>query len=505
MKKNYFLLPFLLLILSSNAQTFDWETAVDNGATVSQTVNTITATFSTSNNDADFVNADAFSIGTSGNVIFGYSANTSISATISFSTAVDVATIVAFDSELSGGNTWTFTPTGGTNSAVVTAITGTASTVSLNWTGVTAITVTSAASGGLDSFGFDDILLGSATAAPTVINSAATPIKTNAATLYGDVTSNGGDAITERGFVYALSSVDASPTVAESSGANVTKVVVSGTTGAFNQTISNLSDSSEYSFIAYAINSTGTSESSVQVFSTLNASDASDCVVANPYDTSSNDITDGHLGQSFIACETGTLQSIAVLVTFESTSTGETINLYSGEIINPTNLIGSVTGQTFTENGGNATNLDVTDFSGQNINLISGQVYTFDVPTTANLVYTTDNGYTNGDLFFNGSANGGNYDLIFEVVIEDSSTLGLEKNDLENAISLYPNPIEDVLNIKTNDIKIEQAVLYDLLGKSIKRFDAEKENVDFSTITAGIYMLKLETDSGVLVKKIIKQ
>ena len=84
------------------------------------------------------------------------------------------------------------------------------------------------------------------------------------------MSSDGGVTITERGFVYALSSDDSTPTVAEANGATVVKVVVSGTTGAFNKTITGLTVNGTYSFIAYAINSVGTTESSVTTFTTVN-------------------------------------------------------------------------------------------------------------------------------------------------------------------------------------------------------------------------------------------
>lgn len=94
---------------------------------------------------------------------------------------------------------------------------------------------------------------------------------------------------------------------------------------------------------------------------------------------------------------------------------------------------------------------------------------------------------------------------VFDSFVLGAPTLGLEKELLENSISIFPNPVNSELTIKTNTVKIQQVVLYDLIGKSIKQFDVEKENVDFSAITAGIYMLKLQTDKGVLVKKIKKQ
>ncbi|WP_317165117.1 MBG domain-containing protein, partial [Cyclobacterium salsum] len=105
---------------------------------------------------------------------------------------------------------------------------------------------------------------------PTVATSLVSSITATGATLGGNVTDDGGATVTERGFVYSLTADDPTPTLAESSGSDVTKVIVSGTTGVFNETISGLSASSQYSFAAYAINSVGTSYGSVEQFSTVN-------------------------------------------------------------------------------------------------------------------------------------------------------------------------------------------------------------------------------------------
>ena len=416
MKKNTFLFILFtacfLLNFNTYSQTFDWETATDVGATVTHTVSGITATVSSSNNAINLVDAGNIN-GTSGKVVFTANNNDNTNATISFSTSVNIATINAFDSQLSGSSTWTFTPVGGSDSAVTASVTGTVATVVLNWTGITGIVVTS--SDGNDSFGFDDIVLGAGTAAPTVITNSATPIAFSSATLYGSVTADGGDAITERGFIYALTSNDATPTVAEAGGGSVEKIVVTGTTGSFNEEITSLTASSEYSYAAYAINSTGTTQGVTQTFTTITNTD--NCIVTNPYDANNNNSGDLNYGQSFVACKTGTLSFISLLVTFNQGSTGETINIYSGSTISPENLLGSATGQELTHNGGDANNVYITDFSGEYIQLTAGQTYTFDIPTTAHLVYTTDNGYPDGDIYVNGTPNGGNLDLIFNVEI----------------------------------------------------------------------------------------
>ncbi len=106
-------------------------------------------------------------------------------------------------------------------------------------------------------------------AAPSVTTSAVSSVTAAGATLSGEVTSDGGASITERGFVYALTSDDLTPTVAEVNGTTVLKQTSIGTTGAFSESVSGLSASSDYSYVAYATNSAGTTEGSVEIFTTI--------------------------------------------------------------------------------------------------------------------------------------------------------------------------------------------------------------------------------------------
>ncbi|PKH50241.1 hypothetical protein CXF68_05795 [Tenacibaculum sp. Bg11-29] len=105
---------------------------------------------------------------------------------------------------------------------------------------------------------------------PTVTTAAATTITVNGATVNGNVTANGGATITERGFVYALTSDDSSPTLAEVNSTTVIKEVIAGTTGGFTKALTGLIANSNYSVIAFATNSVGVTESSVIFFTTIN-------------------------------------------------------------------------------------------------------------------------------------------------------------------------------------------------------------------------------------------
>jgi autotransporter-associated beta strand protein len=133
-------------------------------------------------------------------------------------------------------------------------VTGTPGTLTINGSGVPAgATASIAVTSG-------ELILTVTATAPTVTSSAATSIGTTTATLNGNVTSDGGATISERGFVYDTSS-----------GVVITDNMtpVAGTTGSYDLGLSSLGVNVEYYFKAYAINSVNTTLSSELSFWTL--------------------------------------------------------------------------------------------------------------------------------------------------------------------------------------------------------------------------------------------
>lgn len=101
--------------------------------------------------------------------------------------------------------------------------------------------------------------------APTVTTSAITNIDKFTATFNGNVTSDNGSTVTERGFVYSTTT---NPVIG---GDSVTKQTVVGTTGVYLHNATSLSAKTTYYVKAYATNAAGTSYGSQTSFETLSA------------------------------------------------------------------------------------------------------------------------------------------------------------------------------------------------------------------------------------------
>ena len=125
-------------------------------------------------------------------------------------------------------------------------------------------------------FWIDNIIVGPAVSnntAPVVTTTSAATITTTSAVLGGNVTSDGGASVSERGVVY---SSNLNPTISDS------KLIIGSGLGTFSNTLSLLPDATTYHYRAYARNSIGTSYGSDATFTTATVNNP--CDVNRKYD-----------------------------------------------------------------------------------------------------------------------------------------------------------------------------------------------------------------------------
>ena len=86
---------------------------------------------------------------------------------------------------------------------------------------------------------------------------------------------------------------------------------------------------------------------------------------------------------------------------------------------------------------------------------------------------------------------------MFEATI--SSTLGVEDfNNISSLIKLYPNPVQNELNVKlpqAEGIQINYTIS-NLLGQTISKGTLKNDKIDVSQISKGMYILQLKTNDG---------
>ena len=81
----------------------------------------------------------------------------------------------------------------------------------------------------------------------------------------------------------------------------------------------------------------------------------------------------------------------------------------------------------------------------------------------------------------------------------------LAVSDSKNeTVSIYPNPVKDILNVKTAS-KIKTHKVYNLAGQIVNAKLISDKTIDFSRLEKGIYVVEIQLENGKkLTQKIIK-
>nr|WP_303649255.1 T9SS type A sorting domain-containing protein [Chryseobacterium edaphi] len=73
----------------------------------------------------------------------------------------------------------------------------------------------------------------------------------------------------------------------------------------------------------------------------------------------------------------------------------------------------------------------------------------------------------------------------------------------ENKITLFPNPVKDVLYVRANDVKDYYYQIYNASGQLVKSGKFENTQTDVSSLVSGVYLIRVNNSETVV--KIIKR
>ena len=100
---------------------------------------------------------------------------------------------------------------------------------------------------------------------------------------------------------------------------------------------------------------------------------------------------------------------------------------------------------------------------------------------------------------------------VLDTIIQIPITITLLPNSIETfepeEITVYPNPTNGQLRITNYELRIDNIEVYDVFSKkqlSIVNCQLSIEKIDISLFPAGVYLVKIQTDKGMVMKKVVK-
>jgi hypothetical protein len=76
---------------------------------------------------------------------------------------------------------------------------------------------------------------------------------------------------------------------------------------------------------------------------------------------------------------------------------------------------------------------------------------------------------------------------------------------VENNITLFPNPVRNTLFIDANNQEYELQYLTDLSGRKVMNLQGKKDKINLADLKSGVYLLQMKVNSKVLSLRVIKQ
>lgn len=96
-----------------------------------------------------------------------------------------------------------------------------------------------------------------------------------------------------------------------------------------------------------------------------------------------------------------------------------------------------------------------------------------------------------------------------QITLGVNETIGIVKDEKDLSVIVYPNPAVSEVNLmsaKSNQIKdVEVYNMSGLLILNKKQINTTKVSLDVNSFINGVYLLKIKTEKGILIKKIIKK
>jgi hypothetical protein len=82
------------------------------------------------------------------------------------------------------------------------------------------------------------------------------------------------------------------------------------------------------------------------------------------------------------------------------------------------------------------------------------------------------------------------------------------ETDNYSSLQVYPNPTTGELKVENEELRVKKIEISDLMGRTIKVSPCvcpTKITIDISHLPVGMYFVRIQTETGTITRKIVKQ
>jgi len=92
-----------------------------------------------------------------------------------------------------------------------------------------------------------------------------------------------------------------------------------------------------------------------------------------------------------------------------------------------------------------------------------------------------------------------------KLVANFEEKVSIKQVEIDNEITVFPNPTTGELRIESGELRVENVEIFDIHGRNLLFIISQEKAINISHFPAGIYFVKIQTESCEVVKKVLKE
>jgi hypothetical protein len=144
-------------------------------------------------------------------------------------------------------------------------------------------------------------------------------------------------------------------------------------------------------------------------------------------------------------------------------------------------------------------------------NLFHLKIEYLDVSKPSDIVFETGDSYLDQTTTACGPSGSGfpdctNYpgtQILNDTFDSSGGILGIEDNLLAEGLNIYPNPVSDILTIDSK-IPLTRIEIFSILGQRVREINSEFNTIKTDNLSNSIYIIRIYSEKGTIVSKLIK-